>query len=99
MGKTSLAVTKYCVPLWQFSEGDIGASLGGGGGHGAMIPPLICILDDIVLLTGRDGSSLAERSFDRPEFDRGRIESFHDQPDCQNHFLHSHGKNQNHLGG
>jgi hypothetical protein len=31
MGKTSLALTKYCVPLHQLDEGDIGRSLSGDG--------------------------------------------------------------------
>ena len=34
MGKTSLADTKYCVPLRLHSQGDVRKSLGGGNGHG-----------------------------------------------------------------
>jgi hypothetical protein len=29
MGKTSLAVTKYCVPLHQLSESNVSKGLGG----------------------------------------------------------------------
>lgn len=40
MGKTSLAVTKYCVPLQQLSEGDIRPGFRRGGSHGVIIPLL-----------------------------------------------------------
>jgi hypothetical protein len=40
VGKVSLAVTKYCVPLRQLNERNIWIGLSGCSGHKAMIPPL-----------------------------------------------------------
>jgi hypothetical protein len=60
LGNTSLAATKYCVPLRLHRQGDIGMTLSGGGDHGVIIPLHHVICFSLFALSCRMSSGMKQ---------------------------------------